>query len=86
VITNRLVAQNLLQRVAHPNDRHSLFLELTDEGHEMMRTIHSDFTTMIAASTTGLTAPQLDAFETALKTVAGEVSARTALAVVGRTA
>jgi len=78
VITNRLVNQNLLHRSAHPNDRRSLYLELTPEGHVIMRTIHTDFRSMIAASTTGLTPPQLDAFELALDTVADEVAHRTA--------
>lgn len=78
-IANRLVQQNLLQRIAHPHDRRSLYLELSPDGHDMMRTIHSDFTGMIAASTTGLTDNELAAFEAALQVVADEVATRTAL-------
>ncbi len=76
-ITNRLVNQNLLHRIAHPDDRRSLYLELTSEGHDIMREIHTDFKGMIAASTTGLSAKQLVEFENALTTVANEVFTRT---------
>lgn len=77
-IANRLVALELLQRVAHPSDRRSLYLELTPEGHKVMRRIHADFNGMISASTSGLTVAELTAFESALQSVAAEVAQRTA--------
>jgi DNA-binding MarR family transcriptional regulator len=75
-IANRLVDSGLLTRLAHPNDRRSLYLELTPEGHDIMRVIHTDFRAMIADSTTSLSAKELDEFESALSRVADEVNAR----------
>jgi DNA-binding MarR family transcriptional regulator len=75
-IANRLVDSGLLQRVAHPNDRRSLYLELSAVGHETMRVIHTDFRTMVADSTSRLTPAELQAFEVALDIVAAEVNAR----------
>jgi len=77
-IANRLVNLGLLHRVAHPNDRRSLYLELTSDGHQVMRDIHTDFNRMISESTSSLKAPELAAFESALLTVAEEVANRTA--------
>ena len=77
-IANRLVNLGLLHRVAHPNDRRSLYLELTSDGHQVMRDIHTDFNRMISESTSSLQAPELAAFESALLTVAEEVANRTA--------
>jgi DNA-binding MarR family transcriptional regulator len=76
-IANRLVESGLLQRSAHPNDRRSLYLELSPTGHETMRVIHTDFRGMIADSTARLTTSEVQAFETALDIVAAEVNART---------
>ena len=76
-ISGRLVNLGMLHRVAHPDDRRSLYLELTGEGHEVMREIHADFKAMIAAATEPLTPEQLADFERALQTVAEEVSRRT---------
>ena len=75
-IAGRLVESGLLQRTAHPNDRRSLYLELTPAGHETMRVIHADFRSMVADSTSALSAGELQAFESALDTVAREVNAR----------
>ena len=75
-IANRLVEAGLLQRTAHPNDRRSLYLELSPAGHETMRVIHADFRGMIADSTSKLTVAELKAFESALDIVAAEVNAR----------
>ena len=76
-ISNRLVNMGLLQRVAHPNDRRSLYLELTPEGHEIMRVIHLDFNGMISEATSALSRAELAAFESALRVVADEVNVRT---------
>jgi DNA-binding MarR family transcriptional regulator len=72
-IANRLVTADLLERVDHPNDRRSLYLELSPHGHDVMAEIHRDFEGMIAAATQPLTPAQLEVFETALSTVANEV-------------
>ena len=77
-IARRLVDSDLLQRVDHPGDRRSLYLELTPHGHEVMSGIHRDFSEMLAASTTSLDADQLAAFTEALTSVAAEVRTRTA--------
>ncbi|MCB5282347.1 MarR family transcriptional regulator [Arthrobacter sp. AL08] len=78
-ISTRLVNLGWLERLAHPNDRRSLCLELTDSGHSVVADIHAQFNTMIASSTTGLSDKELAAFETALLTVADEVSRRTGM-------
>lgn len=75
-ISRRLVDVGLLHRVDHPDDRRSLYLELTPHGHEVMAAIHSDFTTMIADSTSSLSPRELDEFTSALRSVAAEVRAR----------
>lgn len=77
-ISRRLVEAKLLHRVDHPDDRRSLYLELTPHGHDVMSGIHHDFSEMLAASTTTLTADQLSAFIDALTSVALEVRARAA--------
>jgi DNA-binding MarR family transcriptional regulator len=76
-ITTRLSDRGFLQRIAHPRDRRSIFLELTESGHTMMRSIHSDFTRMVSESTSSLTKEELIAFESALTRVADEVASRT---------
>lgn len=77
-VSNRLVEMDLLRRIAHPDDRRSLYLELSTAGHEMMKRMHRDFTTMVAASTSMLSPQELESFEAALTVVADEVTARTA--------
>jgi DNA-binding MarR family transcriptional regulator len=76
-ISNRLSDRGLLHRVAHPHDRRSIFLELTQSGHVMMRTIHLDFTRMVSEATSSLSTKELVAFESALGRVADEVTIRT---------
>ncbi|WP_375399910.1 MarR family winged helix-turn-helix transcriptional regulator [uncultured Amnibacterium sp.] len=76
-ISRSLVEAHLLQRVDHPDDRRSLYLELTGEGHRRMTQIHTDFDAMIAASTSGLSPEDLERFTAALSLVADEVRRRT---------
>jgi DNA-binding MarR family transcriptional regulator len=76
-ISRRLVDIGLFHRVDHPDDRRSLYLELTPRGHEVMQSIHHDFNAMLTASTTTLSPAELDAFTAALEAVAAEVRART---------
>ncbi len=75
-ISRRLVEVGLFQRVDHPDDRRSLFLELTPHGHGVMTQLHGDFKDMLAASTTSLNPQQLESFTAALASVASEVRAR----------
>ncbi len=76
-ISRRLVDAGLLHRVDHPDDRRSLYLELTPLGHEVMGGIHRDFDAMLSASTSSLSPAELESFSAALASVAAEVRART---------
>ena len=75
-IARSLVDADLLMRVDHPDDRRSLYLTLSENGHKQMKQIHRDFNDMVAASTSALSPKQLEQFSTALRTVAREVRAR----------
>lgn len=75
-IARSLVDADLLTRVDHPDDRRSLYLTLSPNGHEQMKQIHRDFNDMVAASTSALSPKQLEQFSTALRTVAREVRVR----------
>ena len=75
-IARSLVDMGLFDRVDHPEDRRSLYLELTPKGHEVMEAIHAEFDSMLADSTSGLDTAELAAFNHALSTVAAEVRAR----------
>lgn len=75
-VARSLVDAGLLHRIDHPDDRRSLYLELTTAGHATMTTIHADFDAMIADSTAGLTPEEVDRFTTALHVVAQEVRTR----------
>ncbi|MES2093285.1 MAG: MarR family transcriptional regulator [Actinomycetota bacterium] len=79
-ISRRLVESGLLHRVDHPNDRRSLYLELTPLAHEMMLDIHRDFVALLEAATSELGADELDRFSMSLQSVARSMvrhSART---------
>ncbi len=69
-ISRRLVESDLLHRVDNPQDRRSLYLELTPRAHEMMLEIHRDFVALLDAATTELDGPTLDAFSLTLTSVA----------------
>jgi len=75
-ISRRLVGLGLIHRIDNPTDRRSLYLQLSPQGHELMGVIHSDFRSMIAASTRGLTKKQLAEFETTLSTVSEQIRER----------
>ena len=49
-ISNRLVALQLLVRVAHPHDRRSLLLTLTPAAEQITQKIYDDFEALIAHS------------------------------------
>lgn len=76
-ISQRLVDMELLERIAHPDDRRSLYLQLSPTGHSMMAEMHSDFIGMVSDSTSMLDAEQLATFESTLLAVADEVTRRT---------
>jgi DNA-binding MarR family transcriptional regulator len=75
-ISRRLVETDHLQRIDHPADRRSLYLELSPHGHEVMTGIHRDFKSMLEDSTGALSVEELERFTSALRTVSGEVRAR----------
>lgn len=75
-IGRRLVDLDLLRRVDHPDDRRSLYLELTTHGHDVMGQIHSEFNEMLAASTASLDPHELEAFSRSLIEVARQVRSR----------
>ena len=47
-ISNRLVALELVTRVAHPHDRRSLLLKLTPAAEQIAQKVYSDFQALIA--------------------------------------
>ncbi len=69
-ISRSLVERDLLHRVDHPNDRRSLYLELTPLAHQMMLDIHRDFVALLEAATSELAFADVDGFSTSLRSVA----------------
>jgi len=69
-ISRHLVEEGLLHRVDHPNDRRSLYLELTPRAHQMMLDIHSDFAALLEAATGELKFSEVDDLSTTLSSVA----------------
>jgi DNA-binding MarR family transcriptional regulator len=78
-ISRRLVEAGLLHRVDHPNDRRSLYLELTPLAHDMMLDIHRDFVALLEAATNELAAGELDEFSGRLQSVARSMKRHQAL-------
>jgi DNA-binding MarR family transcriptional regulator len=56
-ISSRLVDSGLLHRVSNPNDRRSLYLELTPLAHRMMLDIHRDFVALLETAASDLDPP-----------------------------
>ncbi|MCY7326622.1 MAG: MarR family transcriptional regulator [Microbacteriaceae bacterium] len=75
-ISTRLVAAGLLHRVAHPNDRRSLYLELTEAGHRTMAVIHAEFNEMVSDATVGITADEFAVTIEMLRRVTSAIRAR----------
>jgi DNA-binding MarR family transcriptional regulator len=75
-ISRRLVEAQLLHRVDHPEDRRSLYLELTPEGHATMLQMHGGFSDMLQDATSALSSAELDIFTSALQTVSNQVKNR----------
>jgi DNA-binding MarR family transcriptional regulator len=80
-ISTRLVAAGLLYRAPHPDDRRSLCLELTDEGHRAVAAIHADFAAMVGAATGDLTDEECEVATVALRQVTSAVRTRLAASV-----
>jgi DNA-binding MarR family transcriptional regulator len=76
-ISRRLVDRGLLHRVDHPNDRRSVYLELTPLAHSKLDTIHREFESMIDESTRFLPPTEVDRVAQVLAEVAVEVTVRT---------
>jgi DNA-binding MarR family transcriptional regulator len=68
-ISRRLVESGLIHRVDHPNDRRSLYLELTPLAHRMM----------LEAATNELSATELETFSGTLQSVARSMVRHSAL-------
>ncbi len=75
-ISRRLVENHLLHRVDRPEDRRSLYLELTPVGHTTMLEMHGGFSEMLASATAELSSVELDVFTHALLTVSDNVKKR----------
>jgi len=75
-ISTRLVTAGLLHRVAHPNDRRSVYLELTEAGHLAMAEIHADFNEMVSDATAGITVDELSITSETLRRVTTALRAR----------
>jgi DNA-binding MarR family transcriptional regulator len=75
-ISTRMVDAGLLDRVPHPDDRRSLCLQLTHEGHRTVATIHADFAEMVGEATGDLTDEQRDVAAQALRQVTAAVRTR----------
>jgi len=69
-ISSRLVDSGLLHRVNNPNDRRSLYLELTPLAHQMMLDIHRDFVALLETATSDLDPVERDTFTATLQSVA----------------
>ncbi|KAA9111500.1 MarR family winged helix-turn-helix transcriptional regulator [Microbacterium rhizomatis] len=84
-ISRRLVEGDLLHRVDHPDDRRSIFLELTPRAHAVMERIHADFNTMVSSATAHLDPSQVEEFTGYLSSVAAAIAEHTALIARART-
>lgn len=74
-LTNQLVENGLITRIAHPRDRRSLLLELTPAGHKIMETMYLEFQRSIDNAVHVLTADRRAEFEVSLLAVAEQLAA-----------
>jgi DNA-binding MarR family transcriptional regulator len=72
-ISTRLVERGLIQRVDHPTDRRSLFLELTPSAHQLMHGLHSEFDAMLEGATGNLTESGRSALTATLLSLAASI-------------
>lgn len=84
-ISRRLIAAGLLQRVTHPEDRRSVRLQLTGEGHRTISAIHADFIAMVDRATHGLSREDVSTATDVLWRVTGALwERRSSLGAPGR--
>ncbi|MCH8560731.1 MULTISPECIES: MarR family winged helix-turn-helix transcriptional regulator [unclassified Nesterenkonia] len=83
-ISRRLVAAGLLRRVTHPEDRRSVRLQLTSEGHRTISAIHADFIAMVARATHGLSQEDVKTANDVLWRVTGALGERQSALRAGR--
>lgn len=69
-LTDRLVARNILQRVANPNDRRSLFLELTPSGLALVSSLYDSFHLLMNLALESSSVAEQDQFEGQLRRLA----------------
>ncbi|TFC30527.1 MarR family transcriptional regulator [Cryobacterium sp. TMT2-18-3] len=69
-ISDRLVARDVVRRVANPDDRRSLFLELTATGETLMDSIYGDFRARIAEAQRKMSSPEQELLEAQLLNIA----------------
>jgi MarR family transcriptional regulator, 2-MHQ and catechol-resistance regulon repressor len=69
-ISDRLVARNVVSRVANPDDRRSLFLQLTATGATLMEGLYLDFRTRISAAQANMSSAEQELLEAQLLRIA----------------
>lgn len=74
-VADRLVDAGLVQRLAHPDDRRSLFLELTTAGHQSMKRMHVNFIGMLVSAASDIDQRQLDLTGETLKAITERIIA-----------
>jgi DNA-binding MarR family transcriptional regulator len=85
-ITRRLVEIDMLARSDHPDDRRSIYLELTPRAHTAMERIHTEFDEMVRDATAQLDDRQLEQFTASLESVATAIAEHTARITAARSA
>ena len=73
-ISTRLVDAALMRRVDHPNDRRSLFLELTPCGDEVMNQIYREFDAALTVVTKDMPEAELRRCSALLQSAAEELA------------
>ncbi|HEU0206272.1 MAG TPA: MarR family transcriptional regulator [Pseudolysinimonas sp.] len=75
-VSDRLIGAGLVTRIANPDDRRSLLLELTEVGHETMTQMHRDFISMLIDAADVIDLAELEAAATTLHSIADRVEGR----------
>ncbi|TFC83367.1 MarR family transcriptional regulator [Cryobacterium cheniae] len=69
-ICDRLVARDVVRRAANPDDRRSLFLELTGTGETLMESIYGDFRARIGEAEKEMSCAEQELLEAQLLSIA----------------
>lgn len=75
-VSDRLINAGLVIRTAHPDDRRSLLLELTDAGHEAMTDMHRDFIGMLMGTADPIDPAELEVAARTLRAITEGVERR----------